>query len=138
MAAIAALSIQDGAATPVAHTFSPNPDLVSNLPVWVDRSGGIAMGYPKISLSVRNPTKTSRIYKVTLKIATPVMETTSASTASGIPPAPVVSYTPLCNVEFVLPERSTLQQRKDLFAFVKNTLTNAVMASAVQDFEPVW
>lgn len=138
MAAIAVLTINDGAATPVAHTFSPNPDINSSLPVWVDRSGGIAMGYPKISLSVRNPTKASRTYKVTLKIATPIMETVSASTASGIPPAPVVSYTPLCNVEFVLPERSTLQQRKDLLAYVKNTLANAVMTSAVQDFEPVW
>lgn len=138
MAAIAVLTINDGATTPVAHTFSPSPDINSSLPVWVDRSGGIAMGYPKISLSVRQPTKASRTFKVTLKIATPVMETVSASTASGIPPAPVVSYIPLCNVEFVLPERSTLQQRKDLLAYVKNTLANAVITSAVQDFEPVW
>lgn len=138
MATIAALIINDGAAVPLAHTFSPSPDINSSLPVWVDRSGGIAMGYPRITMSVRNPTKALRTYKVTLKIAVPVMETVSASTASGIPPAPVVSYTPMANIEFVLPERSTLQQRKDLLAYVKNTLANAMMTSAVQDFEPVW
>jgi hypothetical protein len=138
MSAIAALSINDGATVPVAHTFNPAPDVNSAMPMWVDRSGGIAMGYPRITMSLRNPTKTSRTYRLLFKIATPVMETTSASTASGIPPAPVVSYTLLSNLEFVLPERSTLQQRKDILAYVKNFLALSLVTSAVQDFEPVW
>lgn len=138
MAAIAVLTLNDGATTPVAHTFNPAPDLNSNLPKWVDRSGGIAMGYPTVTMSIRNPTKESRVYRVNIRLWTPIMETVSASTASGIPPAPVVSYTLLSNMEFVLPERSTLQQRKDILAYAKNMLANAVVTSAVQDFEPVY
>lgn len=138
MAAIAALTLADGQATPVNHTYSPSPDLNSNLPRWEDRSGGIAMGFPVLTMSVRRPTKDYRSYKVHMKVATPILETTSASTASGIPPGPVVSYTLLGNLEFVLPERSTLQQRKDILAYVKNALANAIMTSAVQDFEPVY
>jgi hypothetical protein len=138
MAAIAVLTLNDGAAAPVAHTFNPAPDIMTNLARWVDRSGGIALGYPAITMSMRNPTKVSRAYKVTLKVVTPVLEVTSPTTTTGIQPGPTLSYNLICNCEFVLPERSSLQQRKDLLAFVKNYLANSVVTSAIQDFEPVY
>lgn len=138
MSAIAPLTINDGATTPVAHTFGPAPDVASSLPAWVDRSGGISLGFPRITMSMRQPTKTARSFKVMVKIVTPVLEVTSPSTASGIQPAPTLAYNLIANIEFVLPERSTLQQRKDLFAYTKNFLANAVASAAIQDTEPVW
>jgi hypothetical protein len=138
MAAIAALTLTDAAATPVNHTFSPQPDVMSNVARWVDRSGGIALGYPSATLSMRMPTKASRSYKVVAKLVTPVLEVTSPSTSSGIQPAPTLSYNLIANSEFVLPERSTLQQRKDLFAMFKDYLGDAVLTAAIHDFEPVY
>jgi hypothetical protein len=138
MAAIAALTLTDAATTPVNHTFSPQPDIMSNLSRWVDRSGGIALGYPLATLSMRMPTKASRIYKVVAKLVTPVLEVTSPTTTTGIQPGPTLSFNLIASAEFVLPERSTLQQRKDLNAMFKDYLGDAVLTAAVETFEPVW
>lgn len=139
MSAIATLTIADGAATPVNHTFSPVNIDQNGVAKWADRSGGIALGYPVVTFNTKAPTKTSRNYKVTAKVVTPVLEQTSASTSTGIQPAPTKSYDLICNIDFSLPERSTLQQRKDLLAYVKNFLANAtVVTAAVNDFESVF
>lgn len=138
MAAIAALTLADGQATPVSRTFSPENIDAAGVAKYKDRSGGIALGYPTVSLGIRPPSKDSRLYRVTVKIATPVLEVTSPSTLTGIQPAPTLAYTPLFTGEFVLSERSTLAERKNLLAFVKNMLANAVVTSAVHDFESVY
>lgn len=138
MTAIAALTLADGAATPVSHTFSPVNIDQAGVARWADRSGGISLGFPSVSFSMRNPTKASRAYKVTAKVVTPVLEVTSPSTASGIQPAPTKAYDLVCNIDFVLPERSTVQQRKDLLAYVKNYIGNGVITNAINDFEQVY
>lgn len=139
MTAIAALTISDGQATPVAHTFSPVNIDAAGVAKWCDRSGGIALGYPTITFSMRQPTKANRNYKVTTKVVYPVLEQTSASTATGIQPAPTKAYDLIFNGEFILPERSTLAQRNDVFAYVKNYFANAaVIPPAVQNFEAVY
>lgn len=138
MAAIAPLSISDGQTTPVVHSFGP-VNIVDDVAKWADRVGGIAIGFPQITFSLRSPTKGgSRAYKMTAKIVLPVLEVTSPSTATGIQPAPTKAYDLLGNIEFVLPERSTLAQRKDLLAYCQNVLANAVIANGVQNFESVY
>lgn len=138
MGAIATLTLADGATTPVNHTFSPQPDVMSNQARWVDRVGGIALGYPMVTMTMRNPNKATRNYKVTVRVVTPVLEVTSPSTASGIQPAPTLAYNLVADMNFVLPERSTLSQRKDMFAYAKNLLANTVLTNAIHDFEPVY
>jgi len=138
MTAIAALTLNDGQATPVAHTFAP-VDINAGVAKWADRAGGIALGYPVVTFSMRQPTKASRNYKVTAKVVTPILEQTSASTSTGIQPAPTKAYDLVGNIEFILPERSTLAQRNDFLAYVKNFLANAaVITPAVQNFESVY
>lgn len=138
MTAIAALTINDGAATPVAHTFNPVNIDSAGVARWADRSGGIALGFPTLSYSLRSPTKDSRNYKIIAKVVTPVLEVTSPSTQTGIQPAPTKAYDLICNVEFVLPERSTLQERKNLFAYVKNALAQSIFTNGVENFESVY
>jgi hypothetical protein len=138
MSAIAAISLLNGEATPVAKTFSP-VDIRNGVAIWADRSGGIALGFPQVTFSNKSPTKGSRNYKLSAKVVLPVLEQTSASTATGIQPAPTLSYNLIANMDFVLPERSTLAQRKDLLAFAKNYLANAsVITAAVENFETVY
>lgn len=140
MPAIAALTLADGQATPVNHTFSPVNIDAGGVARWADRSGGISIGFPTLTAALKNPSaKGSRSYRYTLKVTVPTLEVTAPSTATGIQPAPVVAYNHLCNIEFVLPERGTLAQRNDILAYVKNVLANAVfVAPAVQQFEPAY
>jgi len=138
MSAIAALTLADGATTPVNHTFSPVNIDQAGVAKWADRSGGIALGFPVVSLSLRNPSKTSRNFRLTAKVVTPVLEVTSPSTATGIQPAPTLAYNVVANIDITLPERSTQQQRKDLSAFMKNFLANGVITNAIENFESVY
>jgi hypothetical protein len=138
MAAIANIVINDGKATPVAHTFAPVTIDQAGVAKWADRSGGISVGFPTISYSLKSPNQASKSYKLVAKVSLPVLEQTSPSTASGIQPAPTVAYSLLANIELVLPERSTLADRKDLFAFVKNALANAIFTNGVENYETVY
>lgn len=138
MAQIAALTIANGAATPVNHTFAPVNKDAAGVAKWADRVDGIAIGYPTVTYQLRIPTVSNRNYKLTARVALPVLEVTSPSTSSGIQPAPTLAYTLTANVEIVLPERSTLAQRNDLLAYVRNYLSNAVITSGVQNFESIF
>lgn len=135
MPAIAAVVINDGATTPVAHTFSPVTIDAMGVAKWADRSGGIALGFPVLSLNVKAPSKESRNYKLTMKISTPILEVTSPSTATGIQPAPTLAYTPLADVTVTFNERTTLQERKNVNAYLKNALAHANWTSAVESLE---
>lgn len=137
MAAIATLTLADGQSTPVNHAFDP-VNIIGDVAKYADRSGGIALGYPVVTFSVRAPSKDSRNYRVQGKVVTPVLEVTSPSTATGIQPAPTKAYDLLMNVEFVLPERSTQAQRKDILAYAKNFLASSVLSNAVNNFETVY
>lgn len=138
MSAIAALTLADGQTTPVNHTFNPVNIDSAGIAKWADRSGGIALGYPVVTFSLRSPTKTSRNFKLTAKVVTPILEVTSPSTSTGIQPAPTKAYDLLATIDMVLPERSSVAQRKDLLAYLKNFLANAVMTAAVENQETVF
>lgn len=138
MSAIASITINDGATTPVAHVFAPVNIDAAGMAKWADRSSGIALGFPVITELVRNPTKESRNYKVSLKVVVPTLEVTSPSTSTGIQPAPTLAYNLMATIEFVLPERSTLQERKNLLAYMKNLLATGTVTSAVESFEPTY
>lgn len=138
MSAIAAVVLADGVATPVNHTFNPVNIDSAGIARWADRAGGIALGFPTVTFAVRSPSKTNRNYKVTAKVVTPVLEVTSPSTATGIQPAPTKAYDLFATVEFVLPERSTLAQRKDLLAYMKNFLAHSTVVNAIESFESVY
>ena len=137
MGAIANIAILDGQASPVSKTFNP-VNIKNDVAMYADRSGGISLGNAAITISVRQPTSKSRLWKVTAKVVTPVLEVTAPSTATGIQPAPTLAYNLISYHEFVLPERSTLAERKNILAFAKNLLGHAVMTSAVHDLESVY
>lgn len=145
MPALAALTINDGQATPVAHTFSPVRIDEKGVASFYDRSGGVAIGFPRFTVSLKepvNPVKaglssdpTKRNYKAVITIDVPIMESTSAATGSGIAPAPTVAYVHGARLEITLPERGTLANRNDLIAYIGNSLSNATVKSIIQNLE---
>jgi hypothetical protein len=113
----------------VDSTMNPEGINPNGVAAWVDRSGGIAIGYPRLTMSVRPPTKAARVFKVNVRLNLPTLEQTSASTSSGIQPAPTKAYDCLCVMDFVLPERSTLLERQALFSKVASLFARTINAS---------
>lgn len=96
---------------------------------WVDRSCGIQIGYPYLTLSSRPPTKTSRITRVQMKYVSPTLEQTSPSTSTGIQPAPTKAYDITFNGEFLIPERATLAERTAFLSRVVSLFFDTINAS---------
>jgi hypothetical protein len=139
MPAIASISLLDGQPTPVTRVFAPvgiDPNYVAS---YENRVTGIPVGYDGLSIGMRRPTKGSRNYKHTVRLLLPILEVTSPSTSSGIQPAPTKAYDCFVNVDFVNPERSTAQNRKDLVTLLRNSLAaGGVIDTCVQNLESVY
>lgn len=139
MAALAALTINDGQATPVAHTFGPVGGS-ANPVTYTDKATGVPIGFPVIRISSREPLRVKSgvangMYKQRVTVDLPVLEVTSPNTGTGIQPAPTVAYTLTADVVISLPERSSLQNRKDLMAYLKNLLAHATVTTLVENYE---
>lgn len=135
MAAIASITLTDATpTTPVNRVFSPTKK-EKDLFIYHNRASGIVVGFDQVSLQTRQADKTTKATKVTLKLVTPVLEQTSPSTSSGIQPAPTVAYNLIANVELVLPDRCSQQNRKDLLAMIRDALGETVMTQAVENYD---
>jgi len=138
MTQFADVVINDGAATPVAHTFTARR-IDAGVAKFQDIASGIAVGFPTILVSLREPVKGSKIpmYKAVLKWIVPKMEVVNASTYNGITPAPTKAYDVTATMEILIPERSVTQDRKDLVAYITNTLGHATFKAIITDLNYV-
>lgn len=135
MAQVTSIVINDGATTPVAHTFAPSrvaADLVS----YQDRSAGIVAGFNILTIGTRFADKKNGAQKVTVRLALPTLAVTAPTTTTGIQPVPVAAYECFASIEFVLPSPSSVQNRKDLLALVKNLMANGAIDNAVVNLDP--
>jgi hypothetical protein len=136
MAAISPIVMNDGQTTPVAHTFAP-AKTVADFALLEDRAAGIYIGYNKLTMSLTRPTGkpgSSRNLKLSMKIETPKLETIGTA-SNGLTPPPLVAYRPVVELLFTLPERCSMQDRKDLAAYVKALVLNANFTAAVEQYE---
>lgn len=134
MSAQTSLVLNDGQSTPVAKTFSARgADM--QLAVWKDIASGISIGFPTVTISNKERSGSNGTYRVEARIAIPVLETISGD-AGGYTPSPKVAYTMFGKVELVSPNRATVQNRKDLRAFIANLMGHAVMTETFVDFNP--
>lgn len=107
-------------------TYDPERFLPGGVARWVDRSGGIALGYPSITLSVRPPTKESRVYKVSGKLFRPVLETVDPATGIF---GPRLGYTNQAHLDVMIHERATSAEKLVLFNHLKSLLFVTITAS---------
>lgn len=138
MSQIANIVLNDAQAPTVAHTFAPARTPVDGA-MWEDRSASQYIGYNKLSMELTRPKgpngQATRNIKAVIRVETPKMETVSNSSVSGIAPAPTVSYRPMAEVTFTLPERCSLQDRQDLLAYLSQLLSNQFAADLVEKYE---
>lgn len=127
--------INDGATTPVAHTYSPSGQvgLKAN---WQEIVNGVPIGYPKVSVEFRSlQVPESGAYKVTIKLNKPKVISVTDTTGKTVT---TVDYDNLAVVEFMVAARSQKQERKDLRVLLANLLQNAQIVSAIDDLEFFW
>lgn len=134
MAQQLAITLTDAAATPVNRVFAP-AKRDGDVYRWDYRGSGIIAAYDQLTISTRLPSKSSKATKVTMRLACPTMEQTSASTATGIQPAPTVAYTSIGEISLVLPERSNLQDRKNVLAMMRDLIDEALTTAVVETYD---
>lgn len=136
MAAIAPIAVQDGQGTPVTHTY--NPVQTGDVATY-KRNGDTAVpvvGFESVMLSLKEANGSSESVnraKVTLRI--PVLETPDGGTPSGYVAPPRVAYFMQATLEFLLPNRSTAVQRKDLRVLAADLLTDSQVISLIETLE---
>jgi len=136
MPSLANITINNGAAVPVAKTFAPIQIDTNLVASYADRSDGISIGFPIITISNRKQSNGG--YKAKVNIALPILEAASAATSEGYDAVPRVAFVCRSNHEFFLPARSTEAHRKDILAFSANILGDAVVAALVEQLESVY
>lgn len=114
--------LADAQATPVNHTFIPVGRDAQGVFWYEDQSAATVAGYWKISVELKTPqilqpgqsSAATRVYRARVGLHEPVMENVTNAGIDGILPAPTVSYILRGLSEYLIPERSSLLDRKNV------------------------
>jgi len=139
MSAQAAIVINDGQTTPVAHTFNPKGAKTTadrkDVALWRDQSPVNAAGYLTLT-ETHAPANTNGIEKFRYVIDVPTLE--SPSSGGSFVPAPTRAYGTIAVIEVWAHQRASQQELKDIAAYVKNFTANAYFSNAILNREPAW
>jgi hypothetical protein len=130
MAQAAAIVLNDGQATPVAVTFTPEA-VTPELSTFVDRSTGVASKFRRLSVRYQPSTKAVKRNKASESFSCPVWGTLPSG-AEGI------LRTNRASLVFDFDENATDAERKDIYAFVLNSLSNALTRGTLRDLDPLY
>ena len=135
MAALASIAILDSAATPVSHTYVP----VSNsndLTIWRENAAaGSLAGQPSVKLTSKLTPTASGMSRMRFTVDLPA-ESALGTSDQGYKAIPKVDYICRATVDFILPNRSSAAQRKDLRVRLANLLGNAIVIDAIDNVAP--
>lgn len=129
MSQAAAITLNDGQATPVAVTFNPE-SVTPALSTFADRTSGIALGFRRLRFRNTFAKGNSSVNRAVFEVEYPVV-----ATVNGVA---TLSYTLRGKVECILPDGTTDAERKNLFAFLKNGLANAAITGQLRDLDPMY
>lgn len=120
---MSAITLDDAAATPVAHTFTPASRVAENTARWVDRehNAGVAIGFSTVTMSIKEPATPDGVSRVKVTLSVPKVDFSVAA-------APKLLGTARFNGEFIFPGILNDQERKDMVQmvsgfFVRNAST---------------
>lgn len=123
------LSINNGAATPVAKSFAPEGVSPAESS-FTERSAAVSAGFTRISVRYSKASSSRPTNRVDFDLDLPVL-----STVNGIS---TVAYVGRFKGYFVLPDQMTAAERADLHAFVANGLANTTVKAVVKDLDPMY
>lgn len=141
MPQIGSIVINDGAATPVAHTFSPlgkDADGVfwweQTIPAPTNKLGAKRIGYRQ-TRELSQKSQLTAVSKCSYSLWVPTLETL-ANNSAGITPPATIAYKEIARVSFDLAERSVQQERKDTRVLSINLLAHAMAVANIDTLEP--
>jgi hypothetical protein len=140
MSAQAALVLNDGQATPVAHTFAPKGAKKNqnglDIATWRDQSPANAEVYLSLVEQHSEPNG-NRVEKFRYVITVPTPETVGTNDAGVVPPV-TKAYDTIGVVEVWATTRATQQELKDIVAYVKNFTATTYFSDAITKREAAW
>lgn len=128
MPAIASLSINDGQATPAAHTFAVGTT-DGQAAKWIEKSAAASTGYFPLTYSVRMGKTPTAANVVEIGITMPTLDGTSVNG---------VMRKSSASVRFNFAQTASQQEMKDLVAYVTNFLSNATVKAAIPALDPFY
>lgn len=136
--------LADAQATPVNHTFIPLGKDANGVYWFEDQSQVSAIGYWKLSIDVRRPlpgspgasSSSDRVSRVKWALHEPALETLGTAD-NGLTPPPTVAFIMRANGEFILSERSSLQNRKDIRKMAALLIDHATMVACVETLQTI-
>lgn len=132
MSARANVVINDRAATPVAHTYSPDGDDQNGVHIFSEKTG-VPAGNPTYTASLKS---SNGKYRPSLRLTIPVVQT---QTINGIS-TPVVVRVARVELNATFDAVSTQQERKDAIGLMANAMaaSQAMTNSLLVDLENIW
>jgi len=133
MSAIAAITVYDGAATPVAHVLQPvsvTRDKGKVSALWREQLTSVPL-YAQVSMVANIERLKSGVWKTEVRVEVPVMETVSGQNSAGYTAAPKVAYVNTVITTGFFHERSDLAGRRlarQLAVNVGNSVSTSVAA----------
>lgn len=124
MSARTNIVINDRAATPVAHTFTPDGSDANGVHVFTEKTG-VPASDPRFTAGLR---QSNGKYRVTLRLNIPIVQTQTVNGISN----PIVVRSSIIEVGAVFDSLSTEQERKDAVGLMANAL--AANQTMLNDF----
>lgn len=133
MAARSNLVLNDRAATPVAHTFTPDGDDANGVHIWSEK-GSVPAGNPRFTARVYRD-KGGK-YRATLKLHVPIVQT---QTINGVS-SPVIVRDHYVELHATSEGTSTAQERADAIGLMANAMAanQAQINDLLVNLTPVW
>lgn len=125
------ITLTDAASTPVNRVYKPQQS-GEGLILWRDSTQTVFAGQNRLTLVQRAANKQARSNKVSWKLECPVLEQTAAYGPYS------VAYTNLVNLELVMHDRSSQQERKDVLSQMRDLIDEAIVTSQVHDLEFIY
>jgi hypothetical protein len=123
---MASISLNNFAGTPVSYGVL---SIEGNVGTWADVSQGTPGGFRTVTEQVKRPQDpTKGITRVVFRLARPYVNTTTGQ----------VDYILRANTEVLIPVQSSLTERQELYAALKNFMAHANAQAAVKDVEGVY
>lgn len=129
MSQAANIVLADGQATPVNVTFTPE-SVTPAISVFADRSAGSSVGFRRLKVSNRFAGGKSTVNRAAFSVEYPIV-----TMVNGVA---TQAYVLRANVELILPDQATDTERKNLYAFLKNGLANALVQGSLRDLDPLY
>lgn len=126
------LTINDGAATPVAHSFTPRGFVGPQFTTFVDLDNDTPAGRPILSVAMDPASSKRNTNRIKITFAYPKLAT------SAIDGSERVVYTARFSADCIVPNDMNTEDREHFAAFIKNALANSVVNGYISDLDPVW